>query len=452
MSIAISQAGKLEYELIANDLNNDPCIFPRDPVNHVFVQAFDFKTKLIAASSQYLAFPFVVKKGSSLIGIYSDGDAHASSDKQIMIRSDDNGATWSSVDFFVAATSTYNYSLISPLLASGESVVLKPWTIKNTAGSVAATFTPTVSNGGVTYAMWSKAVDGPSSKLYRTGYGLNGSVSQTALFESSDGGDTWSFVSVMFSDGALSFSEADVVNLAGSNWLAVCREDTGGSAASTVYLSYSTDDGATWATDVLLDNTRTSGRQPNLVKTNDGALILSTGDRRGGSGITGGGDTLFGSALTGICVHRAPLLACGNNPLTTPVAGQAKMRITLNDHGAETGDILWINGATGTVDGIPSSEVNGFKSVTRISANVIEVNTTATATAGSVTGGGSAVTAQNVTRWNFRTRISPMYSTDGGQPFANEISNNRINVVYYARRSDRTRPVIASATLNTTNL
>jgi hypothetical protein len=128
------------------------------------------------------------------------------------------------------------------------------------------------------------------------------------------------------------------------------------------------------------------------------------------------------------------------------------MRITLNSHGAETGDIVFINGATGTVDGIATSEVNGFKTVTKISDNVIEVATTTNATAGSVTGGGSAVTVQNLTRWGFRTRISPMYSTDGGQPFANEISNNRINVVYYARRTDRTKPVIASATLNTTNL
>jgi hypothetical protein len=447
MSIAISQ--KLEYELTGNDLNSDPCIFPRDPVNHVFVQAFDFKTKLIASSpTQYLAFPFVIKKGSSLIGIYSDGDSHANSDKQVMIRSDDNGATWSSVDFYVAATGVYNLSLISPLLAAGESVVLKPWTIKNTAGTVAATIASNPISGGVTYFLWSEAVAGPSSKLYRTGYGSN----QTALLESSDGGSTWSVTSVMFNGAGLLFSEADIVNLSGTNWLAVCREDAGGAAASSLYINTSTDDGATWATQTLLDNTRTSGRQPNLIKTNDGALILSTGDRRGGTGFSGGGDALYGSALTGTCVHRTPLLACGNNPLTTPTAGQAKMRITLNDHGAETGDIVFINGATGTVDGIATSEVNGFKTVTKISDNVIEVATTTNATAGSVTGGGSAVTVQNLTRWGFRTRISPMYSTDGGQPFANEISNNRINVVYYARRTDRTKPVIASATLNTTNL
>ncbi len=38
---------KREYEFTGADLNGDACIFPRSISNHVFVQAFNFKTKNI---------------------------------------------------------------------------------------------------------------------------------------------------------------------------------------------------------------------------------------------------------------------------------------------------------------------------------------------------------------------------------------------------------------------
>lgn len=356
---------KREYEITANDLNNDACLFPRDPRNHVFVQAFNFQTLTIAADdATYLAFPFAFEIGSSIVGIYSNGNSHAASDKQVMFRSDDGGATYDFVDFYVDSTGAYDFSLLADLLASGETAVFKVWTVKNTAGVFSATVNSVVSYGGVDYAMWSRTSEGPGGVLYRTGYGDNAGDTQSALFSSADGGLTWTGVSVIFSGAGLDFNETDIVNTSGTNWLAVAREEVG--ANNALYYANSTDDGATWSAATLFDATLINGRQPNLTKLADNSIILATGDRTGGSGYAGGaGDQVALFATTGITVFRS----------------------------ADAG-----------------------------------------------------------VTWGFRTRIEPMFSTDGGQPQVMEVSAGRILSIYYVRRTSRAEPVIASAFLDVAGL
>lgn len=355
---------KREFEFTGNDLKGDACLFPRSPTNHVFSQAFNFRTKRIGVRpGRYLAFPVQVKIGSSQIVLYSDGDSHASSEKQIMSRSDDNGVTWVSVDFYIAATGVFDFSLLTGLLGAGQSVVLKVWTVKNTGGVFSATTASTVSFGGLTYSLWSRAVAGPGGKLYRTGYAANGADTQTALFESSDNGTTWVGKAVMFATAGRNYSECDIVNTTGTNWLAIVREDTG--AFNPLYSALSADDGATWGAPTLLATTAINGRQPNLTKLSDGSIILATGDRSGVSGYGGYGDQNTGFDSTGITLWR-----------TTD------------------------NGAT----------------------------------------------------WSFRTRISPIYSTDGGQPHVVETTTGRICCVFYVRQSVKTQPIVASASLDVANL
>ncbi len=170
------------YEFTGNDLNGNGCLFPRDPRNSVFIQLVDFRTKRIAADpARYLAFPFQVKIGSSIIGLYSDGDAHASSDAQIMFRSDDDGASWTTNTFVQTGVPGYNTSLLNGLLGVGESVVLKVWAIKNVAGTLQVFQVSTVLNAGVTYALWSATIPSATAgTIYRTGYGTSGSNTQTA--------------------------------------------------------------------------------------------------------------------------------------------------------------------------------------------------------------------------------------------------------------------------------
>ncbi len=363
--MAITIGAKREFEFTANDNNADPCLFPRDTSNSTFVQAFNFTTKNIStvASSNYFAFPFVIKLGSSLVGIYSDGDAHASSDRQIMIRSDNNGLTWTSATFYTNTTGAFDFSLLVGLLTPGQTATFKVWTVSNTAGTFSAVANSSVAFGGSNYAMWSKTVPGPGGVLYRTGYAAVGSDVQTALFQSANGGVTWTGVSVMFATVGRTYSEADIVNTSGTNWLAVVREDNG--SLNNLYQATSTNNGTTWSAPTLIATTVINGRQPNLTKLSDNSLILAVGDRAGTTGYSGNGIQVTGVDTTGISIVRS------------------------TDAGAT---------------------------------------------------------------WSFRTRLSPLYSTDGGQPFVNETTAGRINVVFYARRSATTNPIITSASLDVVNL
>lgn len=357
---------KREYEFVGTDLNGDPCIFPRDNRNHVFVQAFNFKTKNIAVNDNYTAFPYVTKLQSGvIIGICSDGDAHASSDRQILFVSTDNGETYTIVDdFFIASTLQFNLTLLTTLLAENEVLNLKVWNFKKVGGVVTYTTTSTVTNGSNTYAVWSRPKATPDSKLYRTGYKMTATEGVTALLESNDGGMTWTYKSTIFSQTGKLFNECDIVNTASNTWIAYCRAD--GETGNPLYKSISTDNGVTWSTPVMQDVLVMDGRQPNLTKLSDGSIILATGDRSGSSSY----------------------------------AGSAR-------------DVVW---------GFNTTGVTLFRS----------------------TDGGNT--------WSFRTRIAPIFSTDGGQPFVVETTSGRVLCAYYARKVTKDKPIVSSCSLDVAHL
>lgn len=361
----VTVVARREFEFIGTDLRGDPCIFSRDPRNHVFVQAFNFQTKIIdEREDQYLAFPQAMLLGGSIVGIYSDGPAHANSDRQIMFRSDDQGKTYQTVVFFEAATASYDFSLLVGLIPPGGAETFKVWTIRNIGGTLSATYTTHVEFGGLSYAIWSPVRAGSDGKFYRTGYANNGNGLQPAVFVSADK-VTWSPVSVIMSSPGLNMGETDIVETSPGSWLAVCREDIG--ALNNLYYATSNDNMLTWSAASVYPGASPNGRQPHLTKLSDGSLLLATGDRSGGSGHGGSaGIQVAGFDTTGITVFRT----------------------------------LDMSGAT----------------------------------------------------WGFRTRVAPMYSTDGGQPTVVEVSPGRIVVIYYARRSKKGKPGIASALLDFSNL
>lgn len=358
---------KREYEFTGNDLNGDPSLFARDIRNHVFVQAFNFRTKNIVLTDNYAAFPYVEKFNGAIIGICSDGPAHAQSARQVMFVSKDNGETYEiNLNFFINDTLQYDFSLLENIMNNGDILILKTHTIKKVAGVISATRLSYISHGGRNYAIWSR----PQLKggvWYRTGYfyDLPNVIGETALFTSTDK-ENWTFKSIMFSGVGKLFGEADLVNTTGTTWIAYCREDSTGSSTNPLYKSISTDDGATWSAPVLQDILLMDGRQPNLTKLSDGSIILATGDRSGSSGHAGSaGDSIWGSNTTGITVFRT-------------------------------------------------------------------------------TDGGNT--------WSFRTRIAPMYSTDGGQPFVVETTPGRIMCAFYVRRRTKDRPIVSSSMLDVANL
>lgn len=362
----VTIGNKREYEFTGNDLNNDPCIFPRLPSNHVFVQSVTFRTKNIVITGNYSAFPFVEKLHGVIVGICSDGPAHAQSARQVMFVSKDNGITYAvNENFFINDTLQYDFSLLEDVMVDGDILVLKTFTIKKVAGVISATINPFVNVSGKNYAVWSRP-QLKGSTWYRTGYyfdSVNG-TSDTALFTSTDK-ENWTFKAIMFTGAGKIFTEADLVNTTGSTWISYCREDSNGNS-NPLYKSLSTDDGTTWSAPVMQDVLVMDGRQPNLTKLSDGSIILATGDRSGSSGHAGSaGDIIWGSNTTGITIFRS-------------------------------------------------------------------------------TDGGST--------WSFRTRIAPIFSTDGGQPFVVETTAGRIMCAYYARRRTKDRPIVASCSLDVANL
>lgn len=297
--MAITLSLKREWEFTGNDSNGDPCLFPRLISSPTFVEACNLRTGTLSEiSGKYDAFPDQVYVGSSIICLFSRGAAHAQSDSQIMVRSDDGGITWSSVIFVQdSAPTTFNTNLLQGLLLPGESVVLKTYTIKNVSGVLTVYITSTVTYNGDVFALWSPARKSGST-LYRSGYGN----SKAALFESADSGQTWNFKSMVFSEVGKQYSEFDIVNIGGSNWMAVCREDSG--ASNPLYMSKSSDNMATWSVPSLIPTTSINGRQPNLMGLSDGSVVLAVGDRTGVTGAAGAGEILFGADTTGIVLVK----------------------------------------------------------------------------------------------------------------------------------------------------
>lgn len=337
-----------EFEIYAT-IDGKNGVYSKYPNNTEFARAFNFKTKIIRQNDMYCAFPYFVKLGSSIIGIYSEGAAHAQADRQIMSRSDDGGITFTEVIFQEGVV--YNTSLIDDLISEGERVTLKPFVIKKVSGVVSVASVPTVSFGGENYALWSEVISF-NGNHYRTGY-VNG---KTALFESTDNQDSWVYKSEIANDISLSFSESSLTDVSG-NLVAIIREDMG--VGNPLYKSTSVDLGVTWSTPALISSV--NGRQPKVTKMTDGSYILSVGDRSGVSGVSANANSYF-SDKTGVALYKS-------------------------------------------TDGLVT--------------------------------------------FGYKYLVDGIYSTDGGQPWAVEMSANRLFVPYYSRRDVTQQTGVYSCQIDT---
>lgn len=299
MAVTITYAG--EFEFRGNDLRGNPCVFARDFRNFVFRQAFDFKTRIILEQEGvYNALPQFLKLQDSIVGIFSSGPAHAQSERQIMVRLDGENAPLQMVTFQEA--DVYDTSLLTDLIADGETETFKVFDVTNTGGVLTVGVQSTISYAGQDYAFWSKVRTGSDGKFYRTGYRVTAGLPyQGAVFVSTDKLN-WSFLSMAFpTNGTLFFGEFDIVELSPGTWGAVCRESTG--ASSPCYRNISTDNMATWGSPVLYATTVLSGVQPNLEKLSTGQIICSLGGRVGVSGYSGDGQINGGLRTTGSSIQ-----------------------------------------------------------------------------------------------------------------------------------------------------
>lgn len=58
----------------------------------------------------------------------------------------------------------------------------------------------------------------------------------------------------------------------------------------------------------------------------------------------------------------------------------------------------------------------------------------------------------NGATWSFRTRISPIYSTDGGQPYVVDLGSSNVFIAWYSRKTTKGKPSINSCTMNVSNI
>lgn len=272
----------------------------------------DYYQDVKRIGDKYIAFPFSQIIGAYLVTIFSEGDAHGDSDRQIMARKPianlAKDTPWEQVTFFENTGAIFDFSLLTDIMANGESFLFKVWTVTKTAGVVSQSTDSfyTVTGEGDSelngdYAAWSVPRNFGGT-WYRTAYKTSGGTYwNTAVFESSDL-ITWTVKGFIAKDSVspLRFNEADIYQEAGGDYVAVIREDNG--AGNAVYTSTSTDL-ITWSSPVL--STTFFGRQPNCIKSTNGDILVSFGDREGTSGRTGSGSFVDDSNITGITTYKS---------------------------------------------------------------------------------------------------------------------------------------------------
>jgi hypothetical protein len=340
--VSVSPISADAYAVTAS-IDGRTAVVPRSLANADYVSMLQITGTLIASQQGvYNAFPDLRKIGTSLVGIYSSGAGHGNSDRQIMVRSDDSGATWTAGTFFEDAGAVFTNTLLDGLMSTGDKQVFKVFTVEKTSDGYSNTTVSTVANGGLTYALWSQPIN-VGGTLYRTGYAVNGSDTQTALFRSLDGGVTWAFLSLIAAVGGRLYSEAGLTRCANGDFIAVIRQD-GFNSTRPLWFSRSTDSGATWSAPTQFPTSAINGTQPFLLTLSTGDVLLMAGDRVGSSGIGNAGLMSGAENFTGISAWRS------------------------SDHGAT---------------------------------------------------------------WTSRTMLAPMWSTDGGQPVAVEISSTSVGFLCY---------------------
>jgi len=289
---------------IYGTIEGDTGVFPRDSGHLAFRKYAAFAQRHIYGDGdRYLAFPVGELVGTSIVGIFSSGPVHAGSDRQIMFVYDPAADSIATAVFVTdAAPTSFNTTLLDPLMSNGDVLNLKIWTLVKASGIITVTSQSSQTEGGADYAFWNAPKIRPStSTWFRTGYGGG----KAGLFSSPDGKAPWTFVGDLFRDAGKVFTETDICWRADGTMLAVCRETSGGSSGGNIYWTTATGAGTSPAAATLYTNALINGVQPQLRTLADGKVLLMTSDRTGTSG-TSGESSLYGGDTTGIAAWLLP--------------------------------------------------------------------------------------------------------------------------------------------------
>lgn len=299
--------GANNSDSIYANINGVKKIATKNIRNFDFARGMNIKTSRYSTSGKtdltYNAFPYFVNYSTYIYGIYSEGAAHGDSDRQVMIRTSKSGdgQSFQKVVFFENSTGAFNTSLLAGILAEGQSIILKIWTIINESGTINVYTNSSINVSGVSYALWGDVIV-TAGVYYRTGYSSATDNYNTALFTSSDLGKTWTFKSIIARGTTANnhiYNETGLFYIGSGDFVAVVRDDYDGYGDNALYIVKSLDIGATWDTPTLLPS-NIRGRQPKLTRINtSGYMALTISKRIGISGENGNNSLLYGDR-TGI--------------------------------------------------------------------------------------------------------------------------------------------------------
>ncbi len=261
-----------------------------------------FSTGVIYKDGNYIGWPTIVKtsKGEIIIVFSGDREAHVCPWGKIqMVRSSDNGKTWSGV---ITVNNTPADDRDAGIIETGKGTLLVSWNASwyFTMPSVmreswkrhAEKMNPEIrkqwtgalvrrsEDNGKTWGAPSRtaafAPHGPISlqdgRLLYVGTGAAGILAE----ESKDDGVTWQQIAKI-SAPASHYTEAHVVECGTGRLVAMFRNEDPDESQRFLGQSESDDGGKTWS---MIHNTGIWGYPPHLIRLKDGNLLVSYSHRR----------------------------------------------------------------------------------------------------------------------------------------------------------------------------
>ncbi len=235
--------------------------------------------------------PSVVKAANGDILVFFNAQPLTTS--MYVKRSTDNGASWGSpflvcapagATLVIAPTGAFtraNGDILLPVNVSTVSIsdeiqVYKStdngatWTLLSTVSAFAYTWTDAYGN------IIEPTINGTPILLMPAYAGGSGPFTESLLLQSTDGGVTWTIRSIIAAHtSSFDFSETSVIQVSGSNLLAITREDKNSPPGEIgdLYSETSSDGGLTWTSPSL----QFDGTSPSLINSPvSGILLLTT--------------------------------------------------------------------------------------------------------------------------------------------------------------------------------
>ena len=209
----------------------------------------------LVSNSTYAAFPVGVRcANGDLLVAYSDGPDHTNRDDDaLLLRSVDEGETWSTAGTVVDTRPSALEALSSGVLLLGawdHSVTGQNSNSRRSTDNGATWATPVdIEHPFTDWVAVESFAELPNGDVLAFSYGENtgDTLNSVSQCRSTDGGQTWTDEGVIFSGPSLSkhMQEPQVVCLDDGSLLALLRSDTG---TKTHHTATSTDNGATWST------------------------------------------------------------------------------------------------------------------------------------------------------------------------------------------------------------